>query len=374
MSNSTTFTTIMQTVLKEDEVKEIVKSTGYLDTGRKFTVYMLFQFLANAAFGKWSGYRAGVDIAASCGLPTVDRTTFSKKASSVPFDIFKRMFDLLISKCNRKTRRKLQLPSDLLLIHSTTVTVGKARLPWATYHGERSGVKLHVAFDATLEIPVQFRETIGTVHDGPIGEKLAHSNYILVQDRAYSKVSRFDEYSQRAQFFVTRIKNNLELTDSIASAFEENSNITCDITCKLGSVNCRSKKRFRVVSFQDTNGNEIRVATNLYGTPAEEIAEMYKARWAVESFFRWIKQNLNVPTLFGTTQNAVYNQLFTALITYVVIKWIYESAKPLVLPCKSLSIKRFVRLLLLRDLPLEWKLALLSCLEKYQVNKIPIFG
>jgi IS4 transposase len=100
----------------------------------------------------------------------------------------------------------------------------------------------------------------------------------------------------------------------------DNSNVTKDITCYLGTPQSQSEIRHRVVIFQDDHGNEIRVATNLMHLSAEQIAKMYKARWGIEVFFRWIKQNLNVPILFGTTKNAVFNQLFAALMTYVVLK------------------------------------------------------
>lgn len=83
-----------------------------------------------------------------------------------------RLFHLLLSRCNRVVRRRLRTPKDLLLVDSTTISVGKSRLPWALFHGQRAGIKLHVALDATTEQPVQVIETIGTVHDEPIGEKL----------------------------------------------------------------------------------------------------------------------------------------------------------------------------------------------------------
>lgn len=149
----------------------------------------------NAALEQWDGYRSGVGKAESCGLSPVCYSTFSSKASDVPYELFKRLFHLLISRCNRATKRRLHLSEDLLLIDSTTITLGKTRLPWALFHGERAGIKLHVALDAATEQPVQVIETIGTAHDGPVGENLANKAYILVNDRAYGKIKRFDQYA-----------------------------------------------------------------------------------------------------------------------------------------------------------------------------------
>ncbi|WP_421924209.1 hypothetical protein [Paenibacillus luteus] len=95
-------------------------------------------------------------------------------------------------------------------------------------------------------------KTIGKIHDGPIGEKLANKNYILVQDRAYGKIKRFDQYAREQQYFVTRIKENVMLVHphSLKRQSVEDSNIAKDITCYLGTPQCQSELRHRVVLFQ----------------------------------------------------------------------------------------------------------------------------
>lgn len=108
-----------------------------------------------------------------------------------------------------------------------------------------------------------------------------------------------------------RIKENVELSHvkSLQRLPDQETNVTSDITCRLGTIQSRSEKRHLVVFFRDHENREIRVVTSLQNVAAEVVADMYKARWAIESFFRWIKQNLIVQVLFGTTENAVYNQL-----------------------------------------------------------------
>ncbi|MFD1031771.1 transposase, partial [Metaplanococcus flavidus] len=108
----------------------------------------------------------------------------------------------------------------------------------------------------------------------------------------------------------------------------------------------------------------IRVVTNLLNLAAEAIARIYKARWGIESFFRWIKQNLNVPKLFGQTPNAVYNQLFAALIAYVLMQWLYQKTKSAI-PMPTLSLVAFQRTLLTGALPLIWLDALTTFLYEY---------
>ncbi|WP_157685417.1 transposase [Paenibacillus donghaensis] len=117
--------------------------------------------------------------------------------------------------------------------------------------------------------------------------------------------------------------------------------------------------------FTDDYAHEIRVATNLKHLSAEQIADMYKARWGVEVFFRWIKQNLNVPILFGTTKNAVFNQLFAALMTYLVLKWLYVRSKSQVIACKSIPLIRFKECMQANQWQVEWLIAISKILDRY---------
>ena len=107
----------------------------------------------------------------------------------------------------------------------------------------------------------------------------------------------------------------------------EGSRVTKDIACQLGAPQFRSSKSHRVLFSLDDRGKEICVVINLMTVSAEVIADMYKARWKIESYFRWLKQNFNVPVLFGTTPNAVFNQLFAALIAYVLLNCLYKNTK-----------------------------------------------
>src|SRR5690606_9241016 len=119
---------------------------------------------------------------------------------------------------------------------------------------------------------------------------------------------------------------------------------------------------FRVVTFLDSKGNFIRVATNLVFLSAETIAAIYKERWQIELFFRWIKQHLNVKRLFGTSPNAVYNQLYGALIAYVLLRWLYQEAKP-TWRCVNLSFTDFLGKLRLGQLPAEVAYCLVQLLS-----------
>ncbi|EIT86174.1 transposase of IS5377-like element [Fictibacillus macauensis ZFHKF-1] len=171
-------------------------------------------------------------------------------------------------------------------------------MPWALYHGHRSGIKLHVSFTNETEMPLQIIETTGLKHDGPIGKELEDTRFILVGDRAYFSIDKVNRYvsKEQKQSFVLRLKDNIQLNrkKSLQRSRPQGSNVTADFTCTMGTPQKQTKKRHRVVEFTDYEGKATRVVTDLMNVAAEEIAEMYKSRWAIESFFRWIKQHLNV--------------------------------------------------------------------------------
>ncbi|WP_308635229.1 hypothetical protein [Paenibacillus silvisoli] len=165
MQKSTMFSTILQSIMTKDEVLPFVKQLGYNDTARKFTVYDLFMFLAQSALQQWDGYRDGEKRMHTTGLAPIHYSTISKKAKEVPFELFKQLLHLMISKCNRPTRRNLRIPKQLLIADSTKITVGMGRLPWAPLKGERAGIKLHVSLVADEGCLHQVTETTGNCPD-----------------------------------------------------------------------------------------------------------------------------------------------------------------------------------------------------------------
>ena len=367
MNKNTTFQTLIHSFLSEAELQTILTEFNYEETARKCTVSTLISYLTSAAINEWKSLRHSADVGPSSGLVSVDHSSLSKHLKALDYGIMKRVFEVIVGKLNRAARRTLNMPKKLLSIDSTTITVGKTRLPWAVYHGERAGIKLHVSFTNETGMPLQVVETIGLKNDGPIGKKLEDKRFILVGDRAYFSIEKADLYVGNRQDFVFRIKDNIQLNrkKSLKGTRTEGSNVTADFTCTLGTPQKQTKKRHRVVQFTDYEGKEIRVVTSLLYVTAEEIADMYKSRWAIETFFRWMKQNLNVPILFGTTENAVYNQLFAALIAYVLLKWLYvQGSKQL--NFKPMSFAGFTRLLLCDALPIEWRIELKELLERQE--------
>jgi hypothetical protein len=175
MKKNTTLHNLFQKIVSEDEIAVIRNAIGYKDTARKLDVLTLIHYLLCAAMNELKSYRDCADVGGQYGLPNVNYSTLSKKAGHVDYNIMKELFQLVVSKCNRVTRRSLKISKELLLVDSTTITVGKSRLPWALYHGGRAGIKRHVSYTPLTEMPLQVVETTGLMHDGPVGEQLIDS-------------------------------------------------------------------------------------------------------------------------------------------------------------------------------------------------------
>lgn len=362
MKKSTSISTVLQLLIPEEKIRPILEELKYVDVARKFTVYDLFLFLAEAAFQQWDGYRDGAQRMSLQGQRAVNYSTLSKKAKEVPFSLFKRLLKLMIGLCNRKAKRSLGIPKELLIVDSTTISVGQGRLPWAQIKGRKAGVKLHVGLLGDSNELHKVTETPAIQHDLNSCAFLLDSQYILVADRAYGKHKLFDSYQEKKerQYFVIRLKDNTTLANPVPRLrnrpFE--GSIEQDLTCHLGKVKALSKNRFRVVILKDPKGNPVILATNLHWHSPEAIADIYKKRWQIEVFFRWIKQHLNIPKLFGTTENAVYGQLYVALLVYVLLKFLFEQGNSTVHVSARLTFAEFDRLFTLQKLPVEWKIYL----------------
>ncbi|PTX64785.1 DDE family transposase, partial [Melghirimyces profundicolus] len=209
-------------------------------------------------------------------------------------------------------------------------------------------------------------ESIARKHDSPWAEKILPSKGITVYDRGYLDLGRLDGWEDQGHLFVVRLRDNTVVSKQkgLKRLPVEGSNVMGDMSAQLGRVK-KTDHRFRVVTFRDGRGKPIRVVTNLWNVPAETIAALYKERWQVELFFRWIKQHLHVKKLFGTSPNAVYNQLYGAFIAYLLLNWLYQQTQPEWRTVK-LSFVRFVRKLCWRQLPTEVELSVYELLDRYR--------
>ena len=353
MKNSNTFLHIFKQLISENDINLICERHQYIDKARKFSVFNLINFFSLASLNQWKSFRHSCNVQDSFHYSTV-----SKKAKDVPFAIAKDLFQLILSRMNRSMIRKSKLPKTLLAIDSTTITLGENRLPWARFHGKRSGIKLHVAIENSTTMPVNVEESVALTHDSLMLQDLIDPTCIIVADRGYFQITRSDKFKETKQDFVIRMKSNIQIAYArplkrAVSETVEASNIVGDYSCLVGTTQNRSKLRHRIVEFIDYEGKTIRVITNLYNLSSETIAQIYKDRWAIETFFKWLKQHLNLSTIFGTSKNSVYTQLYTALLTHVILNGVYRILNKRI-SYKKLSLLEFARKLSADKLDFEW--------------------
>ena len=217
----------------------------------------------------------------------------------------------------------VDLKSTVYALDSTTIDLCMSLFPWARFRKTKSAIKLHTLMNLRGSIPEFIHITDGKIHDVKILDLLVPipgSYYIM--DRAYLDFERLYNLHMERAFFVTRAKTNFKFKRRYSNAVEKSTGVQCDQTIIL-TTHYPSKKypeALRRIRFYDIERRKRLVfLTNNFDLPAVTIAKLYKSRWDIETFFRWIKQHLRIKSFFGTSENAVKVQIWTAIATYLLV-------------------------------------------------------
>jgi transposase len=217
----------------------------------------------------------------------------------------------------------VELSETVYALDSTTIDLCLALFPWGKFRRRKSAVKLHTLLDLRGSIPTNVYVTGGQVHDVNILDQLlpeAGAFYLL--DRGYVDFARLYVLAQACAFFVTRAKKNMQFYRRNSRPVERSAGLRSDQTILLTGV--RTAQRYpdplrRIHYFDAEKDSRLTFLTNNFLLPALTIAQLYRARWKVELFFRWIKQHLRIKAFYGTSQNAVKTQAWVALSVYVLV-------------------------------------------------------
>lgn len=216
-----------------------------------------------------------------------------------------------------------ELDETVYALDSTTIDLCLSLFPWARFRKHKGAIKLHTLLDLNGNIPSYIEITNGKVHDVNILDQLIPepgSYYIL--DRGYLDFLRLYRLTQCSAFFVTRAKQNLQFTRQYSCFVDKETNVLCDQIIILSGYYAVKDypDKLRRIKFRDVENNRILVfLTNNFTIPANTIAQLYKSRWQIELFFRWIKQHLRIKSFFGTSENAVKTQIWIAISIYVLV-------------------------------------------------------
>lgn len=217
----------------------------------------------------------------------------------------------------------LDLSNTVYALDSTTIDLCLSLFPWAPFRSTKAAVKMHTLLDLRGNIPSFIHVSDGKLHDVNVLDlMIPEPAAIYVMDRAYLDFERLFGLHEAGAFFVTRAKSNSDLRRLYSAPNDRAQGIICDQTVALcGFYSQKSyPHHLRRIRFKDPHtGKTLIFLTNLFAPPPTTICELYKARWQVELFFKWIKQHLRIKKFYGTSENAVKVQIWTAVSVYVLV-------------------------------------------------------
>jgi hypothetical protein len=217
----------------------------------------------------------------------------------------------------------IELDNTVYALDSTTVDLCLSLFPWARFRKTKGAIKLHTLLDLKSNIPTFIEITHGKVHDVTIlDELIPEPGSFYIMDRAYVDFLRLHILTQCLAFFVIRAKTNLQFRRVYSHPIDKSTGLKCDQTIALTGINSAQDypdQLRRIRYFDQDNDLNLTFLTNNFTLPAFTITQLYKYRWKIELFFKWIKQHLRIKSFYGTSLNAVKTQIWIAISVYVLV-------------------------------------------------------
>ena len=248
----------------------------------------------------------------------------------------------------------LDLDETVYALDFTTIDLCLSVFPWAPFRSTKAAVKLHTLLDLRGSIPSFIFISDGKMHDVNILDQLVpEAGAFYVMDRGYLDFERLAHLDDAGSFFVTRAKSNLKARRRYSRPVDRSTGLICDQTVLLTGFYSRQgfDRPLRRIKFNDPQtGKQLVFLTNNFALDALTIAKLYKYRWQVELFFKWIKQHLRIKAFFGTSENAVKSQIWIAVSVYVLVAIV---KKRLTLPATLYEILQILSLTLFEKTPVD---------------------
>lgn len=266
------------------------------------------------------------------------RATLARVNEQQPASLYEAVFQRLLERCQQVApAHRFKFSGNLYLLDATIIDLCLAAFPWATFRKTKGAIKLHVGLDGDGYLPTFVSLTDGKSHENGWAKTLTlPRGSMAVFDRGFTDYGWYQALTEKGIFFVTRLKSNALVEPLRKRPGRKAQGITQDRQIRLGDI----AEPLRMVCYHDPEtGKELRFVTNAGHLDARTIAELYKERWQIELFFKWIKQNLRVKTFLGTSRNAVLTQLWIALCVYLLLAFLKFKARI------GLSMQQMLRLL-----------------------------
>lgn len=304
--------------------------------GQKFRSYDRWSQFMAMLIGQLSGRKSLRDITDNLkaqnkrlyhlAMKPTSRATLARVNEKQPASLYQALFGQLLTKCQRVAPgHKFSFKSKLFLLDTTTIDLCLSVFPWAEFRKRKGAIRLHMGLDADGYLPAFMDMTDGRVHEINWAKtlKLPKGSFLCF-DRGFTDYSWYSSLMENGLFFVTRLKSNADVEYLLKRAGRKGRGVTNDQQIRLKGI----ANPLRLVAYTDPEtGKQYRYVTNAHHLQANEVADIYKERWQIEQFFKWIKQNLKIKTFLGTSRNAVLTQVWIALCVYLLVAFLNFKAK-----------------------------------------------
>jgi len=309
----------------------------------------------------------------------VSRSTLADANESRDWRIYADFAQLLIDQARKLYRKEdfgVQLNETVYALDSSTIDLCLSLFPWARFRKTKAGIKLHTLLDLRGSIPSFIAITEAKLHDINILDELVpEPGAIYVMDRGYLDFERLYALHQAPAFFVIRSKSNTDLRRIYSNPVDKDSGVLCDQIVVLGGFYTHQgyPEKLRRIKFYDAQRDKrLTFLTNQFILPATTIADLYRCRWQVETFFKWIKEHLRIKAFYGTSENAVKTQIWIAIAVYVLVAII---KKRMQISLSLYTILQILSLTLFHKMPLYQAFAESACKNRIATidNQLKLF-
>lgn len=298
---------------------------------KKLTAYKFLQLLILAQMNELDSLthlskqsKDGEELKTYLDLEGISTSQLSRKQSALPPALFEKVFHYLVMSVQTQIKQTpiVRDIGRLHVIDSSTMSMSITQYPWATFRKTKAGVRLHLRVVVTKELTVPDKAILLPAKhaDRTQMDELIEidKDALYLFDRGYVDYKQFDQYCHQGLRFITRLKKNAEIEVIAEQKVNPEHWIEQDVTVFLGNVQNGTKMEnpLRLIRTKDSEGNDVIIVTNVFDLSAKEIGDLYRYRWKIETFFKWMKQHLKIKSFYEKSENAVYNQIWIALITY----------------------------------------------------------
>ena len=331
--NNTVFSQLLKLIPRHEFEKLAIEH----HTGRAFRKASRWSQFVTMAMAQLSGRSSLRDIVENMSVQThrlyhlgaskLSRTSLARINEEKPHELYQALFSKLLVRCQGYApNHKFRFKNPLYSLDASTIDLCLSVFPWADFRSTKGAIKLHVGLNHSGYLPEFVTVTEGKTHDVTVGKMMCFpKGSIVVIDKAYNDYEWYNQLTNKGIFFVTRLKTNAKYRVVKRQPVLKNKGITSDQVIEFTGVQTSKKcpTQLRRIGYVDREtGKHYVFLTNNFKLVAKTIADIYKARWQVELFFKWIKQNLKIKSFVGTSKNAVLTQIWIAMCMYLLVAFL----------------------------------------------------